>query len=148
MPGLKINPVDSNQGWGKGFGSRTGPKAGRKTKDVTAASATSGQEVLKLTLPMQVGSLRVRLLLRQAQSLKDKRQVVRSILERLRNSFLVAATEVESQDDHKVVVLGIAAVADEVEAVQKVLEQVKNALRGHPVAEFVSAESEVLSPMF
>lgn len=97
---------------------------------------------------MQVGSLRVRLLLRQAQSLKDKRQVVRSILERLRNSFLVAATEVESQDDHKVVVLGIAAVADEVEAVQKVLEQVKNALRGHPVAEFVSAESEVLSPMF
>ena len=56
---------------------------------------------------MHVGSLRARLLLRQSQSLKDKRQVVRSVLERLRN-----------------------------------------ALKAHPVAEFVAAESEVLSPMF
>jgi uncharacterized protein YlxP (DUF503 family) len=97
---------------------------------------------------MHVGSLRVRLLLRQAQSLKDKRQVVRSVIEKLRNGFHVAVAEVDAQDDHKVIVLGIAAVANEVEAVQRVLEQVRNALRGHPVAEFASAESEVLSPMF
>ena len=97
---------------------------------------------------MQVGSLRVRLLLRQSQSLKDKRQVVRSILERLRNGFNVAAAEVDARDDHKVVVLGISTVADEVEAVKTTLENVANALRGHPVAEFVAAESEVLSPMF
>jgi uncharacterized protein len=97
---------------------------------------------------MHVGSLRVRLLLRQAQSLKDKRQVVRSVIEKLRNGFHVAVAEVDAQDDHKVIVLGIAAVANEVEAVQRVLEQVRNALRGHPMAEFASAESEVLSPMF
>ena len=97
---------------------------------------------------MHVGSLRVRLLLRQSQSLKDKRQVVRSILERLRNGFHVAAAEVDARDDHKVVVIGIAAVADEAKAVQTTLEQVTNALRSHPVAEFVTAESEVLSPMF
>jgi uncharacterized protein YlxP (DUF503 family) len=90
----------------------------------------------------------VRLLLRQSQSLKDKRQVVRSMLERLRNGFHVAAAEVDARDDHKVVVIGIAAVADEAKAVQTTLEQVTNALRSHPVAEFVSAESEVLSPMF
>jgi uncharacterized protein len=97
---------------------------------------------------MHVGSLRVRLLLRQSQSLKDKRQVVRSVLERLRNGFHVAAAEVDARDDHKMIVLGIAAVADEARAVQTTLEQVTNALRGHPVAEFVAAESEVLSPMF
>jgi len=97
---------------------------------------------------MQVGSLRVRLLLRQSQSLKDKRQVVRSILERLRNGFNVSAAEVESRDDHKVVVLGVSTVADEVQAVQATLAHVTQALRGHPVAEFVAAESEVLSPMF
>ncbi len=97
---------------------------------------------------MHVGSLRVRLLLRQSQSLKDKRQVVRSVIERLRNGFHVAAAEVDARDDHKVIVLGIAAVADEARAVQTVLEQVTNALRSHPVAEFATAESEVLSPMF
>lgn len=92
--------------------------------------------------------MRARLLLRQSQSLKDKRQVVRSMLDKLRAGFLVSATEVESQDDHKVIVLGIAVVADEAKAVQGVLEGVKNALRGHPVAEFVAAETEVLSPMY
>jgi uncharacterized protein len=97
---------------------------------------------------MQVGALRVRLLLRQSQSLKDKRQVVRSVLERLRNSFHVAAAEVEARDDHKVIVLGVAAVADEAHPVRATLEQVANALRGHPVAEFVSAEVEVQRPMF
>lgn len=97
---------------------------------------------------MHVGSLRARLLLRQSQSLKDKRQVVRSVIERLRYAFHVAIAEVDAQDDVKVVVLGVAAVANEVEAVQRTLEQVRNALRSHPVAEFVAAESEVLSPMF
>jgi uncharacterized protein len=97
---------------------------------------------------MHVGSLRVRLLLRQSQSLKDKRQVVRSVVERLRNAFHVAAAEVEARDDHKVIVLGVAAVADEAQAVQATLEQVRNALRSHPVAEFASAEAEVLRPMF
>ena len=38
---------------------------------------------------MIVGTLRVRLLLRQARSLKDKRQVVKSIKDRLRNAFNV-----------------------------------------------------------
>lgn len=97
---------------------------------------------------MHVGSLRVRLLLRQSQSLKDKRQVVRSVIERLRNGFHVSAAEVDCRDDHKSIVLGVAAVGEEVEAVQRTLEQVQNALRSHPVAEFVSAESEVLRPMF
>jgi uncharacterized protein len=97
---------------------------------------------------MHVGSLRVRLLLRQSQSLKDKRQVVRSVIERLRNGFHVSVAEVDARDDHKVIVLGVAAVGEEVESVQRTLEQIQNALRSHPVAEFVSAETEVLSPMF
>src|SRR3954451_22762471 len=97
---------------------------------------------------MHVGSLRARLLLRQSQSLKDKRQVVRSVLERLRNAFHVAAAEGEGQDDYKVIVLGGAAGANEAEAVHLTLEQVLNALLSHPVAEFAAAETEVLRPMF
>ena len=97
---------------------------------------------------MHVGSLRVRLLLRQSQSLKDKRQVVRSVIERLRNGFHVSVSEVEARDDHKVVVLGVAVAGEDSESVQRTLEQIQNALRSHPVAEFVAAESEVLSPMF
>jgi uncharacterized protein YlxP (DUF503 family) len=97
---------------------------------------------------MHVGSLRVRLLLRQSRSLKDKRQVVRSVIERRRNGFHVSVAEVEARDDHKVVILGVAIVGEDSESVQRTLEQIQNALRSHPVAEFVAAESEVLSPMY
>ena len=97
---------------------------------------------------MIVGTLKVRLFVREARSLKDKRQVVRSILDRLRNQFNVSATEVESLDDHRLVVIGIAAVGPETAIVQGVLQTITEALRGHPIAEFLGCEMDVGSPGF
>jgi uncharacterized protein YlxP (DUF503 family) len=92
---------------------------------------------------MILGSLRARLLVRESRSLKDKRQVVRSILDRLRNSFNVSAAEVEELDHRQLVVLGVALVGREAREVKTVLEQVVSALRVHPVAEFIDHEIEV-----
>ncbi len=92
---------------------------------------------------MVVGSLRVRLLVRESYTLKDKRQVVRSIKDRLRNSFNVAIAEVDAEDDRQLVVLGLATVAHETEAVRSLLEEVGKALRSHPVAEFIDQQLEV-----
>lgn len=92
---------------------------------------------------MTVGSLRVRLLLRQARTLKDKRQVVNSIKDRLRNSFNVSVAEVEEQDNRQLVVLGIAMVGNEAYPVRTALQKIAEALRGHPVAEFLDCELEV-----
>jgi uncharacterized protein YlxP (DUF503 family) len=89
---------------------------------------------------MKVGTLRVRLLVREARSLKDKRQVVQSIKDRLRNSFNVSVAEVEAQDHRQLVVLGVAAVGSEARQVRTTLEQIVAALRGHPVAEFLDHE--------
>jgi uncharacterized protein YlxP (DUF503 family) len=92
---------------------------------------------------MIVGSLRVRLLLRESRSLKDKRQVVQSIKDRLRNGFNVSVAEVEAQDHRQLVVLGLAMVGDEVKHVRSTLEQIVNALRAHPLAELLDHEMEV-----
>jgi uncharacterized protein YlxP (DUF503 family) len=92
---------------------------------------------------VHVGSLRVRLHVPQAASLKDKRQVVRSILDRLRNQFNVSAAEVDALDDHRQIVLGIAAVGPEVAPVKGVLQSITEALRAHPIAEFLGSEIEV-----
>jgi len=91
---------------------------------------------------MIVGSLKARLLVRGAQSLKDKRQVVRSILARLRNQFNVSAAEVEARDHRQLIVLGFAVVGEEARDVREVLEKVVSALRSHPVAEFLDHELE------
>ena len=48
---------------------------------------------------MNVGVLQVEIAIDSARSLKDKRQVVRSVLDRLRSSFNVSAAEVTSKGD-------------------------------------------------
>lgn len=92
---------------------------------------------------MIVGSLRVRLLIRESRSLKDKRQVLRSIKDRLRHRFNVSVAEVEAQDHRQLAVLGLAMVGNEGKQVRTTLEQIVAALRGHPVAELLDHEMEV-----
>jgi uncharacterized protein YlxP (DUF503 family) len=92
---------------------------------------------------MIVGSLRVRLLVRQSRSLKDKRQVLQSIKDRLRQQLNVAVAEVDAQDHRQLIVLGLATVGNEVKQVRTQLEHVVNLLRGHPVAELLDHEMEV-----
>jgi uncharacterized protein YlxP (DUF503 family) len=92
---------------------------------------------------MIVGTLVVRLLIRDSRSLKDKRQVVQSIKDRLKNQFNVSVAEVEAQDNRQVAVLGFAMVSNEAGQVRKSLEAIVTALRSHPVAEFLSHELEV-----
>jgi hypothetical protein len=92
---------------------------------------------------MIVGSLRVRLLVREARTLKDKRQVLRSIKDRLRNEFNVSVAEVDAQDNRQLIVLGLAMVSNERKHVRTTLEQVVAALRSHPVAELLDHELEV-----
>ena len=92
---------------------------------------------------MIVGTLRVRLLIRQARSLKDKRQVVKSIKDRLHNEFNVSVAEIEEQDNRQLAVLGIAMVSNEAHHVKTALGQIVQALRVHPVAELVEHEIEV-----
>jgi uncharacterized protein YlxP (DUF503 family) len=92
---------------------------------------------------MIVGTLRVRLVLREARSLKDKRQVVRSIRDRLRNGFNVSIAEIEAQDQCQLAVLGLAMIGTESRQVRSTLDQIVEALRGHPIAELLDYEVEV-----
>jgi uncharacterized protein YlxP (DUF503 family) len=91
-----------------------------------------------------VGSVRIRLLLRESRSLKDKRQVVKSIKDRLHNHFNASVAEVEALDNRQVAVLGAAVVGNEQSYVQQVLEQIVAAVRSHPIAELLGHEIEII----
>ena len=90
-----------------------------------------------------IGTLTVRLRLRESRSLKDKRQVLKSIQDKLRNQFHVAVSEVASHDDVQLIAFGIAAVGHEVGAIQSLLQTIQNALRSHPVAEYCGGDLNV-----
>ena len=93
---------------------------------------------------MIVGTLQVRLLLREARTLKDKRQVVQSIKDRLRQSFNVSVAEIDEHDLPRQVVLGVAMVSNETHPVKQTLGEIVNALKAHPIAEFVDSEIEMI----
>lgn len=94
---------------------------------------------------MIVGLLKVRLRLREARTLKDKRQVIRSIKDRLSNSFNVSIAEVDDLDQKQLATLGLAMVSNETHHVKTALGQVVEALRSHPIAEFLEHELETIS---
>jgi hypothetical protein len=92
---------------------------------------------------MLIGTLRVRLVIREARSLKDKRQVVSSIKDKLRNHFNVSVAEVDDQEQRQSATLGIAMVSNETQHLKKALSQIVEALRGHPAAQLVDFELDV-----
>jgi uncharacterized protein YlxP (DUF503 family) len=73
---------------------------------------------------MVVGSLLIRLHLPASDSLKDKRQVVKSLQARLTNEFGVAVAEVGELASWQVAELGVAFVSNQASHAERVLDKV------------------------
>ncbi len=90
-----------------------------------------------------VGVLRIRLVIRGAHSLKDKRRVVKSLKDRVRSKFNASIAEVGEQDRHQVAELGVAVVANDRTYIQSVLSQIGNLARGARGAEVSACDVEI-----
>jgi hypothetical protein len=73
---------------------------------------------------MVVASLTLACLVRDSGSLKDKRQVIRSLKERIRSRFNVSVAEVEYQELWQRATIGVAVVAADGQSARHVLEQI------------------------
>lgn len=62
---------------------------------------------------MTIGTLVIHIPLAGIHSLKDKRRIVKSVIERLRSRFNASVAEVAAQDNHRIAVIGLAVVANE-----------------------------------
>ena len=79
---------------------------------------------------MVIGTLRVTLQVTDSQSLKDKRQVVRSVVAKLRRTFNVAVAEVDGLDSWQVVTLGVACVSNETRHADEMCQKVLRFIEG------------------
>lgn len=68
--------------------------------------------------------MRFRLRIPESGSLKDKRQVVRSVAQRLRNKFQVAVAEVDDNDAWQIATIGVACVANTARRCNEVLAEI------------------------
>ncbi len=78
---------------------------------------------------MIVGVLTIDLLVVDARSLKDKRRVVLSLTQKLRNRFNVSVSEVEHWDDPRRCRLGVALIARESRPTHAQLDKVVELVR-------------------
>lgn len=76
---------------------------------------------------MPVGLLTLELHIPDAQSLKDKRQVVRSLKDRLRRHFNVAVAELEYQDVWSRSIIGVVTLSTAEQHVEESLQLVLEA---------------------
>jgi uncharacterized protein YlxP (DUF503 family) len=73
---------------------------------------------------MTVGLLTLELHIPQAQSLKDKRQILRSLKDKLRGHFNVAVSELEYHETWQRSVIGIVTLSNEQQHVEESLQKV------------------------
>ncbi len=88
---------------------------------------------------MIVGVMQVELIIHDAMNLKDKRRVVKSIKDRLDNSFNISIAEVDYQDRYRQAILGISMIGNESQFIQrnfdKLIEQIRN-VRGASLVDY------------
>ena len=95
---------------------------------------------------MNVGVAKLTLRLEASSSLKDKRRVINSIRERVRNKFNVSVAEVDQNDAWQTAVIGITCVSNNVRHADQTLDNVLEFIESdRPDAEVIDCEMETLT---
>ena len=97
---------------------------------------------------MTVGACRVTLRLPENESLKGKRQVVKSITSRVRNKYNVSIAEIDDNESWQIVSLGITCVSNSVRHADEMLSNVVKFISGSRLeAELLDYEIELLQAL-
>ena len=75
---------------------------------------------------MLVGLLTVHIHLQGIDSLKGKRRIVKSLIQRLRSRFNASVSEVAAQDNKRLAVVGISAISNDGSHLDEQLDKIVN----------------------
>lgn len=95
-------------------------------------------------MAMIVGVLQIEIEVPEAQSLKDKRRVVKSLKDRIANGHNVSIAEVGALDEHQRSILGIAMVANDKAYVEGGLSKLVDLVRMVPQANLLDYQIDLL----
>jgi uncharacterized protein len=91
----------------------------------------------------RIGVLHLDLMIGDAMSLKDKRRILKSFIDRLRARHNVSVAEVEYQDTHRRAVLAVVMVSNDGRYIEGALQHVVNAAGMHRGMVVVSSDIEM-----
>ena len=76
-------------------------------------------------------------------SLKEKRMIVKSILAKLQTRFHVSAAEIDSQDTHQIIVIGVAAIVPHNAQADSLMENISRFVEENCEAEIIDEKREI-----
>jgi uncharacterized protein len=94
---------------------------------------------------MVVGTLKIEFQLHDNRSLKGKRKIVKSMLDRVKHKFNVAIAEVGSNDKWQKIELGVSTVSNDRRHLDASLTNVLTFLESQYLAEMVHCETEIFN---
>lgn len=78
-----------------------------------------------------------------AASLKDKRQVCRSLIDKTRQRFNASVAEVDTQDIHQTLTIGIAVVSVSAAHAQNSMDEIIRYIEEHADAELMEVDTDI-----
>ncbi len=94
---------------------------------------------------MVVGILKIDLLLHDNRSLKGKRKIVKSMVDKVKHKFNVAIAETGSNDKWQKIELGVSSVGNDRRHIDASLNNVLDYLESLYLAEIVDTKMEILN---
>jgi len=94
---------------------------------------------------MVVGSLKIEFRLTDNRSLKGKRKVVRSMVDKVKSKFNVSIAEVGSNDKWQKIELGVSAVGNDRRHIDSSLNHILSFLESLDLDEVVHTEMEIFN---
>ncbi len=94
---------------------------------------------------MFVGVSKIELHIPYVHSLKEKRRVIKKVLDNLRNRYPVSVAEVDDNDLWQKAVLGVSLVSGDRVVIDRIFQGVSDLIDEMNVCEVISFEKEIFS---
>ena len=92
---------------------------------------------------MRIAAMTFRLHAPWVHSLKEKRMVVKSLITQLQNRFHVSAAELDEQDAHQILVIGVAAIVPHNAIADSLMEKISQFVENASEAEVWEETREI-----
>ena len=92
---------------------------------------------------MKILAMTFRLHAPWVNSLKEKRMIVKSLVAKLQNKFHVSAAEVDEQDIHHIIVIGVAAIVPNNALADSIMDDISAFVENNTEADILDETREI-----
>ena len=96
-----------------------------------------------IDIDMNIAAMTFRLHAPWVHSLKEKRMIVKSLIAKLQSKFHVSAAEIDEQDTHQIIVIGVAAVVPHSAMADSLMEEISQFVEDNTEAEILDETREI-----